>query len=42
MSLIRYLAVAGLTVAVALPTGAHIEKTEPMQSLRQSYFALWV
>ncbi|MGB1439953.1 MAG: c-type cytochrome [Luminiphilus sp.] len=40
MSLIRYLAVAGLTVAVALPTGAHIEKTEPMQSLRQSYFAL--
>lgn len=33
------LAVA-LTSAIALPTLAHMEKSEPLQSLRQSYFAL--
>ena len=42
MSLIRYLAVAGLTVAVALPTVAHIEKTEPMQSRDNPILPSWV
>jgi len=36
----RTLVAAALSAAVALPTVAHIEKTEPLQSLRQSYFAL--
>lgn len=29
-----------LSVAIALPALAHIERSEPLQSLRQSYFAL--
>lgn len=33
--------IAGLLgTAIALPTIAHIEKAEPIQSIRQSYFAL--
>jgi len=36
----RTLVAAALSAAVTLPTVAHIEKTEPLQSLRQSYFAL--
>ena len=36
----RTLVAAAFSAAVALPTVAHIEKTEPLQSLRQSYFAL--
>ena len=31
---------AALSVAIALPALAHIERSEPLQSLRQSYFAL--
>ena len=31
---------ASLSVAVAVPALAHIERSEPLQSLRQSYFAL--
>ena len=34
------IAAAALTSAIALPSLAHIEKSEPLQSLRQSYFAL--
>lgn len=37
---LRLVAVAALTTAVALPTVAHIKKSEPLQSMRQSYFAL--
>lgn len=38
---LKRLFIAGcLAAAVAVPTVAHIEKSEPMQSLRQSYFAL--
>ena len=29
-----------LSAAIALPALAHIERSEPLQSLRQSYFAL--
>ena len=29
-----------LSVAIAIPALAHIERSEPLQSLRQSYFAL--
>ncbi len=36
----RTLTAAALAIAIALPAVAHIEKTEPLQSLRQSYFAL--
>lgn len=36
----KTLMAAALTAAVALPVTAHIERSEPMQSLRQSYFAL--
>ncbi len=36
----RLIAVGLLSAAVAVPALAHIERSEPMQSLRQSYFAL--
>jgi cytochrome c556 len=31
---------ASLTAVIALPVAAHIERGEPMQSMRQSFFAL--
>ena len=34
------LAVIALLVSLSSVVSAHIEKTEPLQSLRQSYFAL--
>lgn len=38
---LRGLLLAGcVSAVVAVPTVAHIEKSEPLQSLRQSYFAL--
>ena len=40
MKLLNRLAIVAITITVAIPTVAHIEKTEPLQSLRQSYFAL--
>ena len=40
MKLLNRLAIVAITVTVAIPTVAHIEKAEPLQSLRQSYFAL--
>lgn len=36
----RTVVTAVLATAVALPGFAHIDQTEPLQSLRQSYFAL--
>jgi cytochrome c556 len=37
----RLLAPLGISLALlATPSGAHIEQTQPLQSLRQSYFAL--
>jgi len=36
----RFFFVATLTTALAIPAVAHIERSEPIQSLRQSYFAL--
>jgi cytochrome c556 len=36
----RFIATLAIGAALALPAVAHIEKSEPMQSLRQSYFAL--
>ena len=39
-SLKRTALVGALAAAIAVPVLAHIEKAEPMQSLRQSYFAL--
>lgn len=36
----RFLIAGIVACAAAVPTLAHIEKTEPLQSLRQSYFAL--
>jgi len=41
MKNVQRLVIAGLlTGAVVLPTLAHMEKSEPLQSLRQSYFTL--
>jgi cytochrome c556 len=40
MKPIKALLPAALVAAIALPSVAHIENSEPMQSLRQSYFAL--
>ena len=41
MKCVKTVVIAGVIIcAGALPSWAHIEKTEPMQSLRQSYFAL--
>ena len=41
MKKMQQLLAAGLvTAAIAVPVSAHIERSEPMQSLRQSYFAL--
>lgn len=41
MKMMKQILATGLLGAVfALPTIAHIEKTQPLQSLRQSYFAL--
>ena len=40
MKLLNRLAIVGITVTLAIPTFAHIDKAEPLQSLRQSYFAL--
>jgi len=40
MKLLNRLAIVAITITVAIPTVAHIEKAEPLQSLRQSYFAL--
>ncbi len=40
MKSIRTLAAAAAIAAVTLPAVGHIEKSEPIQSLRQSYFAL--
>ena len=37
---LKTLLAASLSVAVAVPAIAHIERSEPLQSLRQSYFAL--
>lgn len=36
----RILSAATLTALLAIPAVAHIERSEPVQSLRQSYFAL--
>ena len=36
----RILSAATLTALLAIPAVAHIERSEPIQSLRQSYFAL--
>ena len=36
----RILSAATLTAVLAIPAVAHIERSEPIQSLRQSYFAL--
>ena len=36
----KSLIAASLAVVVAIPAVAHIERTEPLQSLRQSYFAI--
>ncbi|EED36309.1 cytochrome c, class II [Luminiphilus syltensis NOR5-1B] len=40
MSPRRFLTASALSLAVVLPTAAHIDGDEPLQSLRQSYFAL--
>ena len=37
---LKTLLAASLSVAVTVPAIAHIERSEPLQSLRQSYFAL--
>lgn len=36
----KYLIVASLAAVVTIPAAAHIERTEPLQSLRQSFFAI--
>ena len=36
----KSLIAASLAVVVTIPAVAHIERTEPLQSLRQSYFAI--
>lgn len=36
----KSLTAASLAVVVTVPAVAHIERTEPLQSLRQSYFAI--
>ena len=36
----KSLIAASLAAVVTLPAVAHIERTEPLQSLRQSYFAI--
>lgn len=40
MSRSRFSLVVLLSAAVSLPAIAHIERSEPLQSLRQSYFAI--
>ena len=36
----KSLIAASLAAVVTIPAVAHIERTEPLQSLRQSYFAI--
>ena len=36
----KSLTAASLAAVVTIPAVAHIERTEPLQSLRQSYFAI--
>jgi len=36
----KSLIVASLAAVVTIPAAAHIERTEPLQSLRQSFFAI--
>lgn len=36
----KTLAAGAIALSLTLPVAAHIERSEPMQSLRQSYFAL--
>ena len=40
MSRSRFSLVVLLSAALSLPAIAHIERSEPLQSLRQSYFAI--
>ena len=40
MKFLNRLAIVAITLTATIPAVAHIEKVEPLQSLRQSYFAL--